>query len=281
MSGDEPPRYKARPGRGSKLDAFKPYLVQRIEAARPDWIPATVLFEELRQRGYTGGLTLVRLFTAPLKPTGKPDPVVRFETEPDEQMQVDWAVIRRRPDPLSVFVATLGYSRAAYVEFVTDEKLETLLACHKNAFVFFDGVPREVLYDNMRTVVIGRDVYGPGQHRLQPAFQDFARHYGFLPKLCRPYRARTKGKVERFIHYLRYSFWVPLRSRLEPLGLTLDPATANVEARKWLRDTANRRIHGTTAGPPRRAPPPQTADRGRVWRFRVGGAAGRRRARCG
>jgi hypothetical protein len=81
---------------------------------------------------------------------------------------------------------------------------------------------------------------------LQPGFRDFAHHHGFLPRLCRPYRAQTKGKVERFIHYLRHSFWVPLDSRLRPLGLRVDAATANVEVRKWLRDTANMRVHGTT-----------------------------------
>jgi transposase len=161
-------------------------------------------------------------------------------------MQVDWAVIRRGADPLSVFVAVLGYSRMAYVQFVTDERLETLIACHEAAFTFFGGTPLEVLYDNMRTVVIGRDAYGPGKHRLQPGFRDFAHHHGFLPRLCRPYRAQTKGKVERFIRYLRQSFWVPLDSRLRPLGIKVDTATANIEVRKWLRDTANVRLHGTT-----------------------------------
>ena len=161
-------------------------------------------------------------------------------------MQVDWASIRRGADPLSVFVAVLGHSRMAYAQFVTDERLETLMACHEAAFAFFGGTPLEVLYDNMRTVVIGRDAYGPGQHRLQPGFRDFAHHHGFIPRLCRPYRAQTKGKVERFIHYLRHSFWVPLDSRLRPLGLKVDVATANIEMRKWLRDTANMRVHGTT-----------------------------------
>jgi transposase len=115
--------------------------------------------------------------------------------------------MRRGADPLSVFVAVLGHSRMAYVQFVIDERLETLMACREAAFTFFGGTPHEVLYDNMRTVVIGRDAYGPGKHRLQPGFRDFAHHHGFLPRLCRPYRAQTKGKVERFIRYLRQSFW--------------------------------------------------------------------------
>lgn len=242
----EMPRYAPRHPVASKLDPFKDYVMERVRSALPDRIPATVLLAELQERGYTGGITILREYLATIRPAVSPDPVVRFETDPGQQMQVDWAVIRRRPEPLSVFVAILGYSRAAYAEFVTDERLETLMGCLENAFLFFGGVPREALFDNMRTVVIGCDAYGPGLHRLQPAFQDFARHYGFVPRLCRPYRARTKGKVERFIHYLRHSFWIPLDSRLRPLGLTVDPVTATMEVRKWLRDTANRRVHGTT-----------------------------------
>jgi transposase len=229
-----------------KLDAYTVFLSERVAAAYPDRIPATVLLSELRLRGYTGGITILREHLASLRPAAVPDPVVRFETKPGRQMQVDWAVLRRGADPLSVFVAVLGHSRMAYVQFVTDERLETLMACHEAAFGLFGGTPHEVLYDNMRTVVIGRDAYGPGQHRLQPGFRDFAHHHGFLPRLCRPYRAQTKGKVERFIRYLRHSFWVPLDSRLRPLGVKVDAATANIEVRKWLRDTANVRRHGTT-----------------------------------
>lgn len=250
LHSDGPLVYKARPARGSKLDPFKGWLIERVRAAHPDWIPATVLLSELRAQGYSGGLTVLRSYVAKLRPQTAPDPVVRFETEPGQQMQVDWGTLRRGPDRLSVFVATLGYSRASYVEFVTDERLDTLLACHENAFLFFGGVPRQVLYDNMRTVVLGRDAYGPGQHRLQPAFQDFARHYGFLPRLCRPYRAQTKGKVERFIHYLKHSFYIPLDTRLRQAGLAVDRDSANIEARKWLRDVANARVHGTTGRVP-------------------------------
>jgi transposase len=78
----------------------------------------------------------------------KPEPVIRFETDPGRQMQADFATIRRGRDRLSVFIATLGWSRTTYVEFVSDERLETLLGYHERAFYFFGGVPREVLYDN-------------------------------------------------------------------------------------------------------------------------------------
>jgi len=236
--------------RQQKLDPFKDYLRERVRAAHPAWLPATALILELREMGYGGGITQLRIFLMSLRAVAAPDPVVRFETEPGQQMQVDWIVFRRGKMPLSAFVATLGYSRASYVEFVTDEKLPTLIACHERAFDFFGGVPREVLYDNVKTVVIGRDVYGPGLHRYQPAFLDFSGHYGFVPRLCKPYRAKTKGKVERFNGYLRRSFYNPLASRLSQDRLHLDAATANGEVMRWLRNIANVRIHGTTGQPP-------------------------------
>ncbi len=239
-------RYKPRPPRPTKLDPFKAYIVERLAAAAPELIPASVLLMELRERGYLGGYTMLKRFVASLKPQPAVEPVIRFETAPGEQMQVDWAVIRRGANRLSVFVATLGWSRASYVEFVTDERVETLIEAHENAFLAFGGTPREVLYDNMRTVVLERHGYGRGRHRFHPGFLDFARHCGFRPRLCAPYRAQTKGKVERFIRYLRHSFYVPLASRLAQEGLIVDRETANLAARRWLREVANLRVHGTT-----------------------------------
>ena len=243
-------RYKPRPPRATKLDPFKDYVFERLTSAAPDRIPASVLLRELRERGYTGGYTMLKGLVAALKPKEAAAPIVRFETEPGEQMQVDWAVIRRGSNRLSVFVATLGWSRAAHVEFVSDERVETLIEAHENAFLAFGGTPREVLYDNMRTVVLQRHGYGRGRHRFHPGFLDFARHCGFQPRLCAPYRAQTKGKVERFIRYLRESFWVPLSSRLAQEGLMVDRETANLAVRRWLREVANARIHGTTGAVP-------------------------------
>ncbi len=185
-----------------------------------------------------------------LRPQFEPEPLVRFETAPGEQMQVDYCCLRPGKHRLSAFVAVLGYCRAAFVRFVSDERLETLLDCHEQAFAFFGGVPRKVLYDNMKTVVIERDGYGPDLHRFQPQFKDFAEHHGFQPKLCRPYRAKTKGKVERFNHYLKHSFAYPLTTRLKQAGLVLDVTTANAEVGIWLRDVANLRTHGTTGESP-------------------------------
>jgi transposase len=249
-SRGQPYRRAPASGRIAKLEPFKEYLSARARAAHPAWLPATALLEEVKQKGYRGGITMLRMFLRTLKPVAAPDPVVRFETVPAQQMQADWVVFRRGKSPLSAFVATLGYSRASYVEFVTDEKLASLLRCHENAFEFFGGVPLEILYDNMKSVVVARDAYGPGLHRFQGAFLEFAGHHGFIARLCRPYRARTKGKVERFNGYLRRSFYNPLASRLTQEGLYLDAGTANAEVLRWLRDVANTRIHGTTGQRP-------------------------------
>jgi transposase len=250
LRDEEAARYKPRPARLTKLDPFKAYVGERLGAAAPERIPGSVLLMELRERGYSGGYTMLKIFVASLKPKEAADPVIRFETGPGEQMQVDWAVIRRGSNRLSVFVATLGWSRASYVEFVTDERVETLVEAHENAFFAFGGVPCEVLYDNMRTVVLERHGYGRGRHRFHPGFLDFARHCGFRPRLCAPYRPQTKGKVERFISYLRHSFYVPLASRLAQEGLVVDRETANLAARRWLREVANARVHGTTGAVP-------------------------------
>ena len=243
-------RYKPRPPRATKLDPFKDYVVERLTSAAPERIPASVLLRELRERGYTGGYTMLKGLVAALKPKEAAAPIVRFETAPGEQMQVDWAVIRRGSNRLSVFVATLGWSRAAYVEFVSDERVETLIEAHENAFLAFGGTPREVLYDNMRTVVLQRHGYGRGRHRFHPGFLDFARHCGFQPRLCAPYRAQTKGKVERFIRYLRASFWVPLSSRLAQEGLIVDRETANLAVKRWLLNSRKVPRRGGTSDLP-------------------------------
>ncbi|MEP6880203.1 MAG: IS21 family transposase, partial [Nitrosospira sp.] len=226
------------------------YLRERQAAAHPAWIPATVLQREIAAQGYAGGLSQLRAFLRSLKPALPMDPVVRFETAPGEQMQVDWVEFRKGKNPLYAFCATLGFSRMSFVEFVTDMKVETLIACHQHAFEAFDGVSQRVLYDNMKTVVLERDASGEGEHRFHSGFLDYARHCGFVIRLCRPYRARTKGKVERFNGYLRRSFYVPLAAALKQAGLTLDAVTANVQVRRWLKDIANERIHGTTQARP-------------------------------
>jgi transposase len=244
------PTYERKSGRVTKVAAYESYLRERQAAAQPSWIPATVLYREIAERGYLGAMSQLRAFLRTLKPKQTAEPVVRFETAAGEQMQVDWVEFRKGADPLYAFCATLGYSRASYGEFVTDMKAQTLIDCHQGAFQAFGGVVKRVLYDNMKTVVIERDAYGEGEHRFHAAFLDYAKHCGFVIKLCRPYRARTKGKVERFNGYLRRSFYVPLVSRLKQAGLKLDALTANGEVRRWLDQVAHERIHGTTGVKP-------------------------------
>jgi transposase len=204
-----------------------------------------VLFREIRERGYTGGLSLLKGYLAPLK-HGEPEPVVRFETEPGEQMQADFTYVRRGRYPLLAFVATLGYSRASYVQFTVGEDSQTLCTCLREALVFFGGVPEHVLFDNPKTVVIERDFYGEGQHRYNRELLTLAEEFGFRPRLCRPYRAKTKGKVERFNGYLKGSFLVPLAATLKQSGLAFDHIAANAHIGPWLQSVANARIHGTT-----------------------------------
>jgi transposase len=162
-------------------------------------LPATVLLREIKARGYAGSLTRVRTYLRTLKPA-RPEagPVARFETAPGRQMQVDFITFRHKAPPLSAFVATLGYSRMSFVQFGSQQDFETVHEGLIQAFLYFGGVPQEVLFDNMKTVVLKRDTSGPGRHRFHPGLLDLAEALGFVPRLCRPYRVQTKGKVERF-----------------------------------------------------------------------------------
>lgn len=244
-------RYGPRQPRPTKLDAFTAYLCSRIEAAKPHWIPAVVLLREIRELGYAGGLTQLKMFINPLKSVDE-EPVVRFETAPGEQMQADFTVVRRGRDALLAFVATLGYSRASFVRFTTDETAETLCACVREALIYFGGVPRHILFDNAKTVVVERDAYGEGRHRWHRSVLNLAQEFGFSMRLCRPYRAKTKGKVERFNGYLKGSFLVPLAATLKSSGLRLDAVAANVHIGRWLNEVANARVHATTKERPDR-----------------------------
>jgi transposase len=242
-------RYRPRAPRPCKLDEHKDYLAERVRQASPRWIPAPVLLREIQDRGYRGGLTTLKAWLAPLK-RSEPEPVVRFETPPGQQMQADFTHVRRGRDPLLALVATLGYSRASYVTFGAREDASSLCTGLREAFDYFGGVPEHVLFDNTKAVVIERDAYGAGLHRWNDEMNELAQACGFTPRLCRPYRAKTKGKVERFNSYLKGSFVVPLASSLEASGLWLDVDVANRPVRRWLDEVANVRIHGTTGVAP-------------------------------
>lgn len=214
--------YKKRSRKPSILDSYRDYIIVRFDKAKPHTIPATVILREIQERGYQGGITLLRNFIREISPSKPVAPIIRFETEPGHQMQVDWTVLQGGKHRLLAFVAIMGYSRRTYVEFTNADDKTTFLQCHINAFEYFNGVPREVLYDNMKTVVIERNFYKDRCHRFQKTFLDFSKHFGFIPRLCQPYRAQTKGKVERFIGYMKRSFYIPfitLESSRHPLDL--------------------------------------------------------------
>lgn len=233
------PPPQARGHRERLLDPYASYLRERAAAGV---LNATKLFAEIQQYGYSGGVAQVRRFVHPLRPV-VPRVTERFETPPGWQAQVDWTSCGRiwqagQLRPLSAFVFTLGYSRRQYVEFTVRQDLETFLRCHLHAFHHFGGIPAELLYDNLKTAVDHRR--GDGTVVWNQRFQDFADAYGFVPRACQPYRAQTKGKVERGIRYLKGNFLLGL----DVTSFTL--AELNRDALGWLRDTADVRIHGTT-----------------------------------
>lgn len=236
-----PPHYE-RPQRASKLDPFKDYLIQRLECF-PE-LCAITLFEEIKAMGYTGAITILKDFTRPYR-VRRREPIVRFETGPGVQAQVDWGELGKitmngAPTKLYLFVYVLGYSRAIYAEVVTSNDTLTLIECHRRAFIYLGGVPHEILYDNMKQVVIKRDA--GGAHRFNETLLDFAGTYGFIPKLCRPYRAKTKGKVERAIGYIKDRFFCGrIFTSIEDI---------NAQLIGWIETHANKRIHATTGDAP-------------------------------
>ena len=142
---------------------------------------------------------------------------VRFETMPGLQGQMDWAFFEDHTvfedgklKKQYCFLFILGYSRARYIEFVTDMSTNTLIRCHANAFRYCGGYPEEILYDNMKQVVIKR-LLKQEDSTLNRQFEDFAGFYGFKPVLCRPYRGQTKGKVERTVQFVRNNFMIGIR----------------------------------------------------------------------
>jgi transposase len=235
------PEYGPRPKPPSLLDAFKPYLQERLRAGV--W-NARVLLRELRERNYTGGYTILTDWLRPQRQVAGAVAVRRFETPPGQQAQVDWGhlgdiVIEGKEHKLWCFTFTLGYSRMLVASVATDQKLGTLLRMHEEAFRQLGGVPKEILYDRMRTV--WQDTDERGEIVWNPVFLDFARYWGFTPRLCRPYRAQTKGKVESGVKYVRRNFLCGLQGR-EPRTLM----DLKAELKQWVWAVANERVHGTT-----------------------------------
>ncbi|MFZ5539422.1 MAG: IS21 family transposase [Pseudomonadota bacterium] len=231
--------YQRAAAKRTLLSAHSAWLAERAPAVN---YSARILYQELRAtRGYTGGYDTVRNAVRPLRLKAAAASLTqcRFETEPGEQAQADWGQVRVRfdsgPAEIHIFVLTLGYSRRGWAEGYEHERMESLLAAHENGFAHFGGVPREILYDRMRTVIQGE---ASGAKRWNPTFKAFAAHWGFEPRVCRPYRAQTKGKVESGVKYVKGNF-LPGRT-------FRDLADFNAQLRAWLAEIADCRIHGTT-----------------------------------
>jgi transposase len=220
------------------IDQFTEFIAQR--GPEVGW-NGVVLHRELVGLGFAGSYQQVQRYLKPHWAQRKWAELatVRFETGPGEQAQVDYGQLRvwlgEQLETVHLFVLTLGYSRRLFTYAYPNEKLASLLDGHERAFRHFGGVTLSCLYDNPRTLVLGRRENRVVWH---PLFEDFARYYGFTPHACQPYRARTKGKVESGVKYVkcnalagrRFASWEELNGWLE----------------RWSGEVADVRIHGTT-----------------------------------
>jgi len=223
--------------RVSKLDPFKPMIDQMV---REGVWNAVVILREIEQKGYTGRETILRDYLRPMRPIREKRNTVRFETEPGEQMQSDWGelITRVEAGARKVFfnANTLGFSRRFFFWCAERNDAEHTYEGIVRAFEYFGGVSREVLVDNRKAAVISHRI---GESvRLNERFVDLAGHYGFIPRACRPGRARTKGKDERMVGYIKHNFFVRYR-HFKSLS------HMNELAERWLAEEADRRVHGT------------------------------------
>ena len=223
--------------RGSKLDPYLP-AVDRL-LADGVW-NAVVIFREIQAMGYTGCITVLKDYIRPKRPLRRSRATVRFETEPGKQLQTDWGQVRVPVGGVETavhfIVNTLGYSRRFHFWATDSEDAEHTYEGLIRDFEHFGGVPDEVLLDNQKVAVLE---HRPGQPaRFNERFLDLAAHYGFLPRACQPSRARTKGKDERNVGYVKHHFFVRYRS-FESF------AHLNALAVAWLREEADPRVHGT------------------------------------
>jgi transposase len=224
--------------RPSGLDPYRQYLVERL-AEHPD-LSGVRLLEEIRSQGYQQGVAVLRRYLAKVRPPPSRKAYLRIEPDPAEQAQVDWGSfghfrIGNSQRPLSAFSMVLSWSRALYVDFSLDQRMETFLAMHRRALESFGGVPRRILYDNLKSVVlhhVGSTV------QFNPTFLLFAGHYLFEPTAAPVRYPEAKGRVESSIKYIRQSFFY---------GRTFSSLTdLRDQVGRWLQQTANARLHATT-----------------------------------
>jgi transposase len=234
-----PPRQY--PPRATQLDPFTTIITTRL-ATYPE-LSAVRLFEEVRAAGYPGGITQVREYVARVRPRPEPEPLVRFETAPGHQAQVDFAEFRLPWGKRYALVVVLGYSRLLWLKFYPRQTLATVITGLEEAFAYFGGVPTELLFDQLKAVIVEDQRTDGGKLLENAEFLRFAAHWGFRIRACRPYRAKTKGKVERPIRYIRGNFFYGR----EFIG------DADLEAQRlaWMDGVANVRLHRTTLCVPR------------------------------
>jgi transposase len=232
---EHPVRYGPRPPVPTKLDPYKPLIHERLKAF-PE-LSSVRLLEEIQAAGYTGGYTQLKVYVQGIRPRPAPEPVVRFETPPAHQAQVDFAEFKFPWGRRYALLVVLGYSRLLWLRFYPRQDMRTLFTGLEEAFLFFGGLPKELLFDQMKAVITKDLRLLGGQLVVNEEFLRFAAHWDFTPRACRPYRAQTKGKVERPISYVRDNF-VYGRAFLGDGDL-------DEQCSRWL-EKANRRIHGTT-----------------------------------
>jgi transposase len=222
----------------TKLDPFKGHIKNRLKDY-PN-ITSEKLYREIMEQGFNGSYRTVTYYLKKIRPIKEQEAFLRYETQPAEEAQVDWAEFGRinyygRDCKLYCFSFVWGYSRRQYVEFTLRQDLYTLMRCHKAAFEYFGGIPKRILYDNMLQVVKVND----GERiEYNEKFMDFALYHGFLPDACDVRQPHQKGKIERVIEYIRTSFFTGEKfSFLDEL---------NSKAINWCKEIADKRIHGTT-----------------------------------
>jgi len=238
------PSYSKRLSSKSKLKPYNNYIKERLMQYN---LTAEKLYKEIQKQGYTGSYSLLANYVAECRNYNKKQAVLRFETMPGQQGQVDWGYLgtiydieRRSWIKLNCFLLLLGYSRKLYAEVFELANLSNFLIAHNNAFKYFGGYPRELLYDNLKSVVIKRALCAKDSE-FNKKFMDFAGYYGFSPILCRPYKPNTKGKVENSVHYIKQNFYC---------GENFNSLReVNERLQAWLK-VIDGRIHGTTKEKP-------------------------------
>jgi transposase len=229
-----------RPSRGRGLDRFEAFLRARAPEVG---FNAVVLYRELSGQGYEGSYAAVAKYVSPWRESfrGQESATVRFETGPGEQAQVDWGstwvYLGEERVRVHVFTMVLSYSRRLFARAYLNEGLESLLEAHGLAFAHFGGRTSTILYDNPRTIVLSKEE-STGQVVWNTGFKDRMDFYGVEIKLCRYYRAQTKGKVENAVKYVKRNALAGRRFR--------DLEDFNAYLLDWCLTVADERIHGTT-----------------------------------